>query len=106
MLTPCTCTCTWLLLLLCSCSRSAPACPVLAGPVIPQKNGIRAARCLSEASLRRPPFFWGSAGCPKRSEGTRTVGSPFFCLLFFGEAKKSELPPGNPGQQNHEKPIQ
>ena len=25
-------------------------------------------------------------------------GSPFFWLLFFGEAKKSDLPPGNPGK--------
>ncbi|WP_217649444.1 hypothetical protein, partial [Polaromonas sp. YR568] len=28
--------------------------------------------------------------------GTQTVGSPFLCLLSFGEAKESELPPGNP----------
>ena len=37
-----------------------------------------------------------TAGCPQRSAGTQEPGSPFFCLLFFGEAKKSELPPGNP----------
>ena len=34
-----------------------------------------------------------TAGCPERSAGTRTAGSPFFCVLFFGrrsggEAKK------------------
>ena len=34
------------------------------------------------------------AGCPQRSEGTRPVGSPFFCLLFFGEAKKSRCAAG------------
>src|SRR6186713_2539854 len=46
-----------------------------------------------------------TAGCPQRSGGTQQPGSPFFCLLFFGEAKKSELPPGNPGQQNSAKPT-
>ena len=34
------------------------------------------------------------AGRPQRSEGTRPVGSPFFCLLFFGEAKKSRCAAG------------
>ena len=34
------------------------------------------------------------AGCPQRSEGTRPVGPPFFCLLFFGETKKSRSPAG------------
>ena len=71
-------------------SVSVPASPVLTGPVLGKESRIRAARCLSKASLRRPPFFRGSAGCPKRSAGTQTAGSPFFCLLFFGEAKKSE----------------
>ena|GEM_PF-1019643 len=31
---------------------------------------------------------------PRAAWGSRTVGSPFFCLLFFGEAKKSESPAG------------
>ena len=39
-----------------------------------------------------------TAGCPQRSEGSQTVGSPFFCLRFFGEAKKSRSPAGaSPG---------
>ena len=39
-----------------------------------------------------------TAGCPQRSGGTQTVGSPFFCLRFFGEAKKSRSPAGaSPG---------
>ena len=37
-----------------------------------------------------------TAGCPQRSGGTQQPGSPFLCLLSFGEAKESELPPGNP----------
>ena len=34
------------------------------------------------------------AGCPQRSEGTRPVGSPFLCLLSFGDAKESECAAG------------
>ena len=33
-------------------------------------------------------------GCPQRSEGTRQVGSPFLCLLSFGEAKESRCAAG------------
>jgi len=35
-----------------------------------------------------------TAGCPERSAGTQTAGSPFLCLLSFGEAKESESPAG------------
>ncbi|MDP9603814.1 UNVERIFIED_ORG: hypothetical protein J2W38_003605 [Variovorax paradoxus] len=35
-----------------------------------------------------------TAGCPQRSGGSQTVGSPFFCLRFFGEAKKSRSAAG------------
>ena len=41
-----------------------------------------------------PPPESSTAGCPQRSGGTQTVGSPFFCLRFFGEAKKSRSPAG------------
>ena len=41
-----------------------------------------------------PPPESSTAGCPQRSEGTQTVGSPFLCLLSFGEAKESESPAG------------
>ncbi len=37
-----------------------------------------------------------TAGCPQRSGGTQQVGSPFLCLLSFGEAKESELHAGQP----------
>ena len=53
---------------------------------------IRARDCLSAASLHETPAGLSTAGCPQRSGGTRTVGSPFFSLGFFGEAKKSESP--------------
>ena len=68
--------------------------PVLAGPVMTGKNGIRAARCLSEASLRGPPLFPGSAGCPKRSEGTQTAGRLFFAYFLLAKEKTSESPAG------------
>jgi hypothetical protein len=55
---------------------------------------IRARDCLSEASLSETPLDASTAGCPKRSAGTQTVGSPFLCLLSFGEAKESESPAG------------
>ncbi len=42
-----------------------------------------------------------TAGCPQRSAGSQTVGSPFLCLLSFGEAKESESPAGaTPGLGN------
>ncbi len=54
--------------------------------------------CLFEpqASLHMTPLGLSTASCPQRSEGTQTVGSPFFCLLFFGDAKKSESLSGDP----------
>ena len=55
---------------------------------------IRARDCLSAASSSETPLDASTAGCPKRSAGTQTVGSPFLCLLSFGEAKESESPAG------------
>ena len=53
------------------------------------------ARCLSRRRVCAGPRLNAStAGCPQRSGGTRTVGSPFLCLLSFGEAKESESPAG------------
>ena len=53
---------------------------------------IRGRACLSEASLHETPAGPSTAGCPQRSGGTQTVGSPFLCLLSFGEAKESRSP--------------
>ena len=53
---------------------------------------IRARTCLSAASLCVTPLEASTAGCPQRSGGTQTPGSPFFSLGFFGEAKKSKSP--------------
>jgi hypothetical protein len=73
--------------------------PVLAGPVMRKKNGIRAARSLSEASLRGPPFFLRSAGCPKRSAGTQTAGRLFFAYFLLAKQKKVSRRRATPGQQ-------
>ena len=59
---------------------------------------IRARDCLSEA--QRSEFERDPAGREHRrlprseAQGTQTVGSPFFWVLFFGEAKKSTSPAG------------
>ena len=53
---------------------------------------IRNRDCLSAASLSGTPAGLSTGRCPQRSGGTQTPGSPFFCLLFFGEAKKSKSP--------------
>ena len=92
------------LLPLSSCPLSSPP-PVLAGPVMTGKNGIRAARCLSEASLRGPPFFLGSAGCPKRSAGTQTAGRLFFAYFLLAKQKKVSRRRATPGQQLSAKPT-
>jgi len=68
------------------------------------RKRIRASDCLSVASSSSTPLSASTAGCPQRSEGTRTIGSPFFWVLFFGDAKKSASPAGaRPGLQpdNH-----
>ena len=57
-------------------------------------------RCLSEAQrseFSETPAGPSTAGCPQRSGGTQTPGSPFLLLTFLlAKQKKSELPPGNP----------
>ena len=54
---------------------------------------ISARDCLSEASLSGTPLEASTAGCPQRSGGTQTVGSPFLLLtLLLAKQKKSESP--------------
>ncbi|MDD5029177.1 MAG: hypothetical protein PHH58_06730, partial [Rhodoferax sp.] len=51
---------------------------------------------LSERSeFERPPAQTEQRSEPARSDGD-AFGSPFLCLLSFGEAKESEWPPGHP----------
>ena len=65
-------------------------------------------RHLSEpkASLCLTPLLASTAGCPQRNEGSQTIGSPFFSLGFFGDAKKSKSPAGaRPGLPAHHYPT-
>jgi hypothetical protein len=63
-------------------------------------------RRLSERSEFEPDPGWIEHRRLPRSEalGTQAAGSPFLCLLSFGEAKESELPPGNPRHQAFDRP--
>ena len=56
-----------------------------------------------KASLCLTPLLPSTAGCLERSGRTQTIGSPFFSLGFFGDAKKSKSPAGaRPGlSANH-----
>ncbi|TCP16389.1 hypothetical protein EV674_1184 [Simplicispira metamorpha] len=67
---------------------------------------IRAARCLSRRRVCAAPARREHRRLPRcAAAGSRTAGSPFLCLLSFGEAKESEAPagasPGSHTQQNH-----
>ena len=55
--------------------------------------------CLNGAPQARSEFHGAPRArapqvAPQRSEGTQRVGSPFFWVRFFGEAKKSTSPAG------------
>jgi hypothetical protein len=50
--------------------------------------------CLSEASSADPAKREHRRLPRSEAQGSQTVGSPFFCLRFFGEAKKSRSPAG------------
>jgi hypothetical protein len=50
--------------------------------------------CLSAASSAEPAKREHRRLPRSEAQGSQTVGSPFFCLRFFGEAKKSRSPAG------------
>ncbi len=61
--------------------------------------------CLSEASSAGPAKREHRRLPRSAAKGSQTVGSPFFCLRFFGEAKKSRSPAGaspGPGKQTRQ----
>ena len=58
-------------------------------------QGERLSEAIAEFEL--DPVFGEHRRLPRSAaQGTQTIGSPFLCLLSFGDAKESELPPGNP----------
>ena len=78
--------------------------PVLAGLEIFKRDGLkildvrrRRSRLVSKISVSFEYF--------KEPRSGPDCGSPFLCLLSFGEAKESELPPGNPRQTQPSKVI-
>ena len=75
-------------------ARVAVGCYTLLGaPAARRGWRIRARDCLSAAgaSSSETPPAPSTAGCPERSVGTQTAGSPFFWVLFFGGAKNKYL---------------
>ena len=105
----CSCSCSCPCLCLCFCPRSCPcpsgvtaAKPAAAGS-LPGPLGMRRGaqgqaeqgpHMFERSEFVRTPPAPSTAGCPERSAGSQTAGSPFFGLLFFGEAKKSDSPAG------------
>ena len=67
---------------------------------------IRAARCLSRRRVCAAPARREHRRLPRcAAAGSRTAGSPFLCLLSFGEAKESEAPAGaRPGPRPQQRP--
>jgi hypothetical protein len=52
--------------------------------------------CISPR-VAQPPTIFRKSGY-RAAFARRLIGSPFLWLLSFGEAKESDLPPGNPRQ--------
>ncbi|MET3379708.1 hypothetical protein SAMN05443580_104387 [Variovorax sp. OV084] len=89
------------------CRRCAPAVapcrakrwPVLSPPPLWLRRGAerfadQGRSCLSEASSADPAKREHRRLPRSAAKGSQTVGSPFFCLRFFGEAKKSRSAAG------------
>jgi len=75
-----------------------------------QKGWERAAFALARPQDQQPiptPAKREHRRLPRsEAQGSQTVGSPFFCLRFFGEAKKSRSPAGarpGLGKQTHQR---
>ena len=87
--------------------ESAPASPVLAGPVLGGQSGIRARACLSRRRVcTRPPLCLTSTGCLKRSARPQTAGRLFFGDFLLAKQKKVTSRRATPGQQAITKPTQ
>ena len=79
---------------------SAPASPVLAGPVMTGKSGIRAARCLSRRRVCADPRFCRSAQVARsEAKGPGQSGRLFFGDFLLAKQKKVTCRRATPGQQ-------
>ena len=87
-------------------SESLPH-PVLAGPVMAGKIGLRAARCLSRRRVCADPRFCQSAQVARSAaQGPRQPGRLFFGDFLLAKQKKVTCRRATPGQPNHAKPAQ
>ena len=57
-------------------------------------QGKRVFEAIAEFAI--DPTLTEHRSVPVAKRRDSDCGSPFLCLLSFGEAKESELPPGNP----------
>jgi hypothetical protein len=77
---------------------------------VAQGQADQGGRCLSRRRVQPDPAWTEQRSVPAASLRDSASGSPFLCLLSFGEAKESEAPagakPGTPSKQKHmrEKP--
>ncbi len=55
-----------------------------------QRRADQGSRLFERSEFSETPPGASIAGCPKRSVGTRTAGSPFFWVLFFGRRPGGE----------------
>ena len=90
-----------------SVSVSAPASPVLAGPVMSGKSGIRAARCLSRRRVCADPRFCRSSQVARsEAKGPRQPGRLSFAYFSLAKQRKVSCRRATPGQPNPAKLTQ
>ncbi|CDS54576.1 hypothetical protein [Polaromonas sp. CG9_12] len=81
-------------------SESAPASPVLAGPVMGTQSGIRAARCLSRRRVCADPRFeYPSQVARSEAQGPRQPGRLSFAYFSLAKQRKVSCRRATPGQQ-------
>ena len=78
--------------------ESAPASPVLAGPVMSGKSGIRAARCLSRRRVCADPRFCPSSQVARsEAKGLRQLGRLSFAYFSLAKQRKVSCCRATPG---------
>ena len=85
---------------------SAPAPPVLTGPVMSGKSGIRAARCLSRRRVCADPRFCRSSQVARSAaQGPKQPGRISFAYFSLAKQRKVSCHRAPPGQQDHAEPT-
>ena len=81
-------------------SESAPASPVLSGPLSAPQNGIRAARCLSRRRVCADPRFSGRSKVARSAaQGPGQPGRLSFAYFSLAKQRKVSCRRATPGQQ-------